>query len=263
MSGVDEHMARFLCSECASTDCEGDDWRTCASLLAIGEIWQNGTERIANRRVMSGVDELVTRILEGCIPEEDYAVLGLDAQRALTQLADLARGKEQDEQVSELQSATKNQATKYITEYIPWLHSKDKITHPRRVVLAYTKQLEDGKEQAEAELDAITEAVSATPWQGTPVEANVYHDDNRWCIHLWHGGVSHDIYIPLAAHKAVYGRSLSMEPICPTCGGPATLLQLRDGFFVAVCPDCWFDIVHRYHSGQLIEVKPEGEVTNA
>lgn len=60
-----------------------------------------------------------------------------------------------------------------------------------------------GYEQMKAERDEILAEIAATPWQGTPVEANVYHDDISWCIHLWHDGVSHDIRIPLAAHKAV------------------------------------------------------------
>lgn len=42
-------------------------------------------------------------------------------------------------QVSELQSATRNEATNIIEEYVPWRHND---THPRRVVLAYINDLE-------------------------------------------------------------------------------------------------------------------------
>lgn len=48
-------------------------------------------------------------------------------------------------QVSELQSATKNEATRIIAEHIPW-QSND--THPRRVVLAYIEALEAEHEAA-------------------------------------------------------------------------------------------------------------------
>jgi hypothetical protein len=47
-------------------------------------------------------------------------------------------------------------------------------------------------------LSEIIAQVAAVPWQSQPVEANVYRDDRRWCIHLWHDGVSHDVFIPLA-----------------------------------------------------------------
>lgn len=43
-----------------------------------------------------------------------------------------------------------------------------------------------------------------------------------------------------------------MDPICPTCGGPLYLLKRSDGASVEVCPDCWFEIVYKFNTGELV-----------
>ena len=45
-------------------------------------------------------------------------------------------------------------------------------------------------------LDVVIAQAAATPWQGQPIEANVYPTDDTWTIHLWHDGTSHDIRLP-------------------------------------------------------------------
>ena len=85
-----EHIAEFLCSECPSTCCEGDDWRTCATLLAIGRLLEDGTAPCTALATIAREAEAMCEWLAyRCVAEDRR--FGEDLESAKERILDAAR----------------------------------------------------------------------------------------------------------------------------------------------------------------------------